>query len=123
MSSKREDLNIDFDDLDLENVVNTSSKKNSFSDEEKKAIAEASENAGFPSRQAKASRRKRIKSPYTEQLGFKARAEVKAVFQELSDSMAVYDHTTFEMAVIALLEKQGNKKALNHLKKIINHNS
>lgn len=120
MSSKREDLKIDFDDLGLEEVINKSSKKSSFSDKEKKAIAEASEDAGFPSRQAKSTgRRKRMKSPYTEQLGFKARPEVKAIFQELSDTMEIYDHTTFEMAVIALLEKCKKHEFIDKLNKII----
>jgi len=118
MSNEREKINTDLgEDLDLGAAIKMTEEKPNFSQEERNLVAETSEKAGFPSRQAKKVRRKRIKSPYTEQLGFKARPIVKEVFQEFSDSINIYDYTTFEQALIALLEKEGRKDLLLKLEK------
>lgn len=119
MSSERKPLDIDFDeDLNLAGAVKATAKKEPFTKAQRKIVEATSEAAGFPSREAKKARRKRAKSPHTEQLGFKARVEVKDVFQELSDTLGIYDHTTFERAVVALLEKEGRDDLLNRIKEL-----
>jgi len=68
------------------------------------AIAEQS---GFPSRDpTKKKRRRRKPSPYTDQVGIKCRQGMRDIFQDLGERMDIRDHTTFEKALLALIEKE-----------------
>ena len=88
-------------------------------------IKEVSTKSGFPSRSGKSTapvkqpRRRRKKSPYTEQLGVRVRPAVKDVYYELSDQIGGLDQETFEKAVLALIEKQGTKELLDKYNKAI----
>jgi hypothetical protein len=120
MSSERKPLDIDLDEeLNLTGAVKATAKKVPFTKAQREVGEATSEAAGFPSSEAKKTRRRRTKSPHTEQLGFKARSEVKEVFQELSDTLGIYDHTTFERAVVALLEKEGSTDLLSRISELV----
>lgn len=84
-------------------------------------VEEVSKNAGFPSRSAakKITRRRRRKiSPFQDQIGIKCRNGMKELFQELGDVMDTHDHTTFETAIQALLEKKGYDDLLRRFKRV-----
>ena len=118
---KRTSLIEDLDDsLDLTKVVSKTVKKEPFTKEIKEQVVAASESVGFVSRQPKKTHRKRIKSPFTEPAGFRMRPEIKILFQELSDSMTLRDHTTFEIAFEALLVKLDKKELLKRFNEITN---
>lgn len=103
MSKERAHLNLN-DDLDLSSF--TPKPKGKAEKPDIKALESVAEQSGFISREAKR-RRKRQRSPYQAQLNLKCREGVKALFQELGDRLNVHDHTTFEQALLALIEKQG----------------
>jgi restriction endonuclease Mrr len=104
MSKKRASLNLTDDDLDLSGFAPKGEKKRERP--EPKTIEKIAEQSGFISRKGKR-RRKRQRSPYQAQLNLKCREGVKTLFQELGDRLDVHDHTTFEEALLALIEKQG----------------
>jgi hypothetical protein len=104
MSKERASLNLTDDDLDLSGFAPRREKKRERSDP--KTIETIAEQSGFISREGKR-RRKRQRSPYQTQLNLKCREGIKTLFQELSDRLDVHDHTTFEQALLALIEKQG----------------
>jgi len=108
MSNKRAEFSID-DDIDISELVTTKSEKKTSDANKLKQVAELS---GFVSREPK-KKRVRPKSPYVIQINVKAKYGAKEIFQELGERMGVFDHTTFEEAVIALLEKKGYTDLLN----------
>lgn len=104
MSKERASLNLD-DDLDLSGFTPKQQKPQEKPDY--KTIESVAEQSGFVSRESKRRRRKRPRSPYQAQLNLKCREGVKTLFQALGERLEVHDHTTFEQALLALIEKQG----------------
>ncbi|MCB1715957.1 MAG: hypothetical protein KDK04_01765 [Candidatus Competibacteraceae bacterium] len=103
MSKERAHLDLD-DNLDLSEFAPKTQKDHGRPDP--KALETVAEQSGFVSRENKR-RRKRQRSPYQAQLNLKCREAVKAMFQEIGDRLDIYDHTTFEQALLALIEKEG----------------
>jgi len=103
MPKERAHLNLD-DDLDLSGFAPKQEKNRDRLDS--KALETVAEQSGFISREPKR-RKKRQRSPYQAQLNLKCRESIKIMFQELSERLDIYDHTTFEQALLALIEKQG----------------
>ena len=68
-------------------------------------IEEIGAELGFVRREVTKQRRKR-KSPYQAQANIKCREGIKELFQVIGDKLDVYDHTTFERAILALIEKE-----------------
>ncbi|MGL4667735.1 MAG: hypothetical protein ACRCWR_07380 [Saezia sp.] len=68
-------------------------------------LEEIGASLGFVSREPPKHRRKR-KSPHQAQANIKCREEIKEIFQEVSYKLGIYDHTTFEKALLALIEKE-----------------
>lgn len=102
MSKERARLNLD-DDLDLSSFAPKQKKERNRLDP--KTLEAVAEQSGFISREAKGRRRKRRRSPYQTQLNLKCREAMKLLFQELGDRLDIHDHTTFERALLALIEK------------------
>ena len=115
MGNKRPPLNFD-DDMEAVNVQELAGKGYSKKiDVDPQTVREIAAQSGFPSRGDSASarrRRRRKKSPYTGQLGVKVRPEMRELFQDMSEYLTVYDHTTFERAILALIEKEGTVEQL-----------
>lgn len=114
MNKKRASLDLN-DDIDISEI--TSKKFKRKFDSEKKIIESIAEKSGFVSREPK-KRKSKPKSPFIVQMNIKTRYGAKELFQETSDKMGCFDHTTFEEAFIALLEKQGFYNILDKYKKL-----
>lgn len=114
MAKKRASLDLD-SSVGIEEVIEGYQEK---STPDFATIKEVAEQSGFVSRQPQKNRRRRKKSPFTDQLGIKVRPEMKALFQDIGERLSVYDHTTFECALLALLEKEGIKDLLKQYKEI-----
>ncbi|MCP4698494.1 MAG: hypothetical protein GY862_16825 [Gammaproteobacteria bacterium] len=90
------------------------------------AVAKTS---GFTNRQhtkkrSDAPRRRRKKSPFTEQLGVKTRPGMKEIFQDLGELIGEYDHTTLERALFALMkETRGAEDILARFEELTNQPS
>lgn len=108
MSNKRAEFSIN-DDIDLELLINNK-KNNSFID--RRDIEKTAEASGFTKRLPKKLKIRRRKSPYVEQLGVKIRPLMKEIFQEIGEKLSIYDHTTFERAMLALLEKENDQELI-----------
>lgn len=119
--AERTPLTIDDDsDLDLSGLVSTRNKKTPLSkNREKQVIQETAENSGFNSRAVSRKRRKGRRSPYTEQKGIKVRPEIKELFEDVADNLDLRDHTLFEMALLALLEKRKMREETKRYRQII----
>lgn len=111
MSKERAHLNLD-DDLDLSGFW-PKPKGRGGQKPDMKTVQAIAEQSGFPSREPRR-RRKRQRSPYQAQLNLKFREDIKLLFQTLGDRMDVHDHTTFELALLALLEKHGYSDLIEH---------
>jgi len=85
---------------------------------DKSEIERIAHESGFVSR-SPISRRIRPKSPYTIQLNFKTRPGIKEIFQEVGARLQTFDHTTFERALLALLEKEKMKDLNKELTALI----
>ncbi len=119
MGNQRAGLNIE-DPIDIVELVKTNKTNNMLSQQEKlKQIAELE---GFTSRQPQKRKIRRKKSPFTSQIGIKVRPEVRDLFQDIGGYLNVYDHTTFEKAILALLEKEGASELLRKYKLITENN-
>ena len=122
MFKERAHLNLaDEDELDLSEFTPTQSKKQDIIDTKK--IEEVAERSGFISRARKSRRRKIQESPYKNQLNLKCRDGMKELFQAIGDRLVVHDHTTFELAILALIEKEDYKdlfQSYNEIKKLSN---
>lgn len=124
MIKQRASLDLDLDD-DILSIASQPSIKPKLNSEQIKEIANQS---GFFSRQpqvqvttqAVTSRRRRNISPYHAQLGIKVRPEIKEIFHSISDLMGIHDCSTFELAILALLEKNNQKKLIEKYNKIVN---
>ena len=115
MENKRAGLNLE-GTIDLEELFNKKIKSKPLIN--KKELESVAENSGFISRQAYKKNRRRKKSPFECQIGIKVRPDIKELFQDIGEYLDVYDHTTFELAVLALLEKENVINLLNRFKKI-----
>lgn len=114
MSNKR--TGFDFEegiDLDLVERVSNSGKSVNYKDLEKVAA-----DSGFIKRLPQPRKTRRKRSPYTEQLGIKVRPLIKDIFQALGEKLSVYDHTTFELAILALIEKENDQDLIRKYKDI-----
>ena len=127
MVKERAKLSLD-DDNDILDIV---SKKQTKSQADVNDIKEIATQSGFTSREptpaaetisVNTSRRRRRSTPYSSQLGIRVRPEMKELFQDISDYLLCNDCTTFEKAIIALAEKEGNKDFIDRYQKIINRN-
>lgn len=78
-----------------------------------KQINEIAEKTDFISRQP---RKKRSKTKYKAQLNIKVREGIKPLFQEISAYLETFDNETFELALLALIEKKGTKEHLTQFK-------
>lgn len=84
------------------------------------SVQQVATKSGFPSREGVIrTRRRRKKSPFTMQIGLKCRPEMRDLFQAMSEHLDLYDHTTFERALLALIEKEGRPEHLETYKDII----
>ena len=115
MENKRAGLNLE-GTIDLEELFNKKIKSKPLIN--KKELESVAENSGFISRHAYKKSRRRKKSPFECQIGIKVRPDIKELFQDIGEYLDVYDHTTFELAVLALLEKENVINLLNRFKKI-----
>lgn len=117
MAKERAHLNFD-DDLDLSTFQPGS--KTTKDKPDQKLVEIAAEQSGFPSRDpTKKQRRRRKPSPYIDQLNIRCRSGVKEIFQDLGERLDMRDHTTFEKAIQALLEKEGYADLTKKYKEII----
>ena len=125
MVKQRASLDLDLDD-DILSIASQPSVKPKINSEKIKEIANQS---GFFSRQPQLnnitntadniiSRRRRKISPYNAQLGIKVRPEIKEIFQNISDTLGIHDCSTFELAILALLEKGNYSQLLDKYKQI-----
>lgn len=83
--------------------------------EEVKKVAESS---GFTSRQPTKKRSKK-RSPYIVQTNLKTRIGMKELMQSVSDRLDVYDQTTFELGLLALMEKEGMDDLVKKYRKLV----
>lgn len=105
MAKERAHLNFD-DELDLTDFQPVEKKSKVKPDQ--KLVEKVAEQSGFPSRDpSKKQRRRRKPSPYIDQLNIKCRPGMKEIFQDLGEYLDIRDHTTFEKAIKALIEKEG----------------
>jgi hypothetical protein len=105
MAKERAPLNF-ADDLDLSDFQPAT--KTTKEKPDQKLVEKAAEQSGFPSRDpTKKQRRRRKPSPYIDQLNIRCRSGMKEIFQDLSERLDLRDHTTFEKAIQALIEKEG----------------
>jgi len=81
-------------------------------------VQELAEASGFTSRQP-IRRRIKKRSPYIIQANLKTRIGMKELLQELSDRLEKYDQETFELAILALLEKEGIEDLKKQYKELV----
>jgi hypothetical protein len=123
MTKTRTPLN--FDDDDILSMASQPLIKPKVTPEQIKEVANQS---GFFSRQPQlqdivhdvSTRRRRKISPYNSQLGVKVRPEIKEIFQNISDTLGIHDCSTFELAILALLEKGNYSQLLEKYKQVTN---
>ena len=106
MVQKRAGLSLlDDDQIDLEELTGTQKEAAPVNKEKlKKTLAEVGAQTGFVSREP---RRRPRRTPYTAQFGGKCREGMKPLFQEIGDKLECYDTETLELAILALIEKEG----------------
>ena len=104
------DFNNDTKTIDITELAGKSGiKKNAV---DSASVQQVAEESGFPSREGITKTRRRWKSPFTMKLGMKCRPEIRDLFQNMSEYLDVYDHTTFEHALLALIKNEGTKEHL-----------
>ena len=120
MSNQRASLNLDTlnseaTPIDLTELAGKSTPHNkSVNIHEIERVAEAS---GFVSR-ISSKRRLKPRSPFVVQHNFKMRLGMDKIFQEIGARLKVYDHTTFEHMVLALLEKEQMTDLISQFREI-----
>lgn len=115
MVKERAHLNLD-DDLDISEFQPVHKPDHRQTD--LKTIEKVAEQSGFVSRKHKSQRRKKPQSPFRNQLNLKCRDDIKELFQDLGERLGVHDHTTFEKALLSLIEKNGYDDLLQRYKEI-----
>ena len=116
MTKERAHLNLS-DDLDISEFIPVKKEKNR--EIEIKTLEKVAEQSGFVSRKNKSQRRRKPQSPFKNQLNLKCRDGIKELFQDIGEQLGVHDHTTFEQALLALIEKNDLKDLLQGYKEII----
>jgi hypothetical protein len=112
MNNKRASFNLDEEiDIGLVEKVSRNSELVNYKDLEKVASE-----SGFVKRLPQKRKNRRKRSPYTEQLGIKIRPLIKEIFQEIGEKLSIYDHTTFELAIFALIEKENDQELIKKYK-------
>ncbi len=116
MGNKRASLNLDDDTIDLEELIGRPQQPKHI---DKAKLAQVAKQSGFTSREPNGrQRRRRKKSPFTDQQAIRVRSGMKDLFQDLGEYLNVMDHTTFERAILALIEKEGTKEHLQKFKEL-----
>ncbi len=115
MTKERAHLNLS-DDLDISEFIPIKKKK--IRETELKDIEKVAEQSGFVSRKHKSQRRRKPQSPFKNQLNLKCRDGIKELFHDIGEQLGVYDHTTFEEALLALVEKKDLNDLLQRYKEI-----
>ena len=106
--------------IDLEELAGNSSSQKPNA-EIKKTLEKEGAKHGFTSRQP--SRRfDRRRSPYTEQVHVKTREGMRDIFQELGDRLGLFGQETFEVAIFALIKKEGYQDLLSEYYELLNGN-
>ncbi len=118
MGRRRAGLNIEVDEqpVDIEDFAG----KGSINEKplvDRVKVQEVAEASGFVSRQPK-KRRKKKRSPYVVQTNLKTRLGMKELLQTLSDTLDINDQETLELAILALLEKEGFKNLIKEYKEL-----
>lgn len=124
MSKKRETLLPDNDTIDLSDIAEFYQSPTG-ADYDTLAARKASEDAGFTSREPSTpiqKRKRRRRSPYTEQANFKVRLGFKDLFQSAADELELTDAETLEKAFQALLEKEQMTEQSKLFKKLLKDN-
>jgi len=106
MSNHRASLGLDNEQdehIDLEELTGGMEQPKPTQEQQKALLAEGAK-LGFVSREPK--KRRRV-SPYTAQFGGKCREGMKPLFQDIGERMDCYDTETLELAILALIEKEG----------------
>ncbi len=116
MGKERAHLNLD-DDLDVSEFQPL--RKTNRDHTDIKTLEKVAEQSGFVSRKHKSQRRKKPQSPYKNQLNLKCRDNMKELFQDLGERLGVHDHTTFEQALLSLIEKHGYEDLLQRYRDIL----
>jgi len=112
MNNKRASFNLD-ETIDIALVENVSRNSELVNYKDLEKVASES---GFVKRLPKKRKNRRKRSPYTEQLGIKIRPLIKEIFQEIGEKLSIYDHTTFELAIFALIEKENDQELIKKYK-------
>jgi hypothetical protein len=112
MARERDSLGLD-DTIDLEELTGTLPPPKQIN---KAKLEKIAEQTGFTSRQP---RKKRSRTKYTAQINIKIREGVKPLFQEMSAHLEIFDSETFELAMLALIEKKGTKEQLKRFKELL----
>lgn len=120
MVKERAHLDLD-DDLDVSSFKPV--KKVDKKEIDIKAIEEIAEHSGFVSRKHKSQRRRKPQSPFKNQLNLKCRDNMRELFQDIGERLGVHDHTTFEHALLALIEKNGYSDLLQRYKDITEYST
>lgn len=108
--------NNDSSQVDISSLLNnTQNLPRSF---DNNLVEKVAEKSGFVSRQPR--KRRRLESPYQYQCNLKTREGIKEIFQEIGMRKQIFDHSTFEKAVLALLEKEGMDDLISQFKRITN---
>lgn len=114
MDNKRASFDLD-DVLDIGLLGNASRNNESVDYKDLEKVAAES---GFVKRIPQKRQNRRKRSPYTEQLGIKIRPLIKEIFQEIGEKLSIYDHTTFELAILALIEKENDQELIKKYKTV-----
>ncbi len=116
MGSKRASLDLDDDIVDIEELAGQPQQIKHI---DKEKLTQIAEQSGFISREPGGrQRRRRKKSPFTDQQGIRLRPGMKDLFQDLGEYLNIMDHTTFERAILALAEKEGTKEHIQRFKEL-----
>lgn len=117
MEKSKKRAALQFDDLESIDISEIAQPKKKITNFEKAAIERVAEKSGFVKRSP--SRRSRPKSSHVIQVNLKSREGVKEIFQDIGAQLGIFDHTTFERAIQALLEKEKLTNLLKEFKKIV----
>lgn len=116
MAKERAHLDLS-EDLDISEFLPV--KKERTKETEIETLERVAEQSGFVSRKHKSQRRRKPQSPFKNQLNLKCRDEIKELFQDIGGQLGIHDHTTFEQALLALIEKYEFNELLERYKEIV----
>jgi len=116
MAKERAPLNLN-EDLDV-SEFKPIQKTDNKNETEIKKIEQVAKQSGFVTRANKSQRRRKPQSPYKNQLNLKCRENIKELFQDIGAQLGVHDHTTFELALLALIKENKYNDLLQRYKEI-----